>query len=125
MHEDFLAVVTNQLKYYKQLLHKDAPHEISAINYDGQPHGNGNAMSFDRIYLYAEKYETLVELETGTLQNLKELKIDTYVKVVQLDNIDFKVAYLRDIEDMSTQEIADELMYSFSYIEKVSRRTKT
>jgi DNA-directed RNA polymerase specialized sigma24 family protein len=120
MHEDYLEVATNQLKYYNRLIHKDAPHEISAINYDGQPHGNGNAMSFDRIYLYKKKYESIIEQEKGTLQNLKDLKVETYAKVLQLDSLDYKVVYLRDIEDMSLMEIAELLHYDYDYIKKIS-----
>jgi DNA-directed RNA polymerase specialized sigma24 family protein len=125
MHENYLEVATNQLKYYKRLLHKDAPHEISAINYDGQPHGNGNAMSFDRIYIYKKKYESIIEQEVGTLQNLKDLKVETYAKVLQLDSLDYKVVYLRDIEGMSLPEIAKELKYAEVTIKKISAKYKS
>jgi DNA-directed RNA polymerase specialized sigma24 family protein len=124
IHEDYLEVATNQLDYYKRLLHKDAPHEISAINYDGQPHGNGNAMSYDRIHMYMQKYERMIELETGTLQNLKDLKVETYAKVLQLDSLDYKVVYLRDIENIDLQEIADILGHDHGYIKNISSRNK-
>lgn len=124
MHEMYLEVATNQFNYYKRMLHKDAPHKIGAINYDGLPHGNGNAMSLDRIYMYLQKYESMIELETGTIQNLKDLEEQILAKVKLLDGVDNKVVYLRDIEGMQLQEIANELKFSLDYVKEVSSRNK-
>ncbi|MDF2591384.1 MAG: hypothetical protein K0S75_850 [Clostridia bacterium] len=124
MHERYLEIAEENYNYYKKLLHKDAPHEISSISYDGLPSGNGNAMSLDRIYMYLQKYESMIEHETWTIENLKKLEKEILAKVMQLDGIDQKVVYLRDIKGMKLQEIADELKYTLDYIKEISKRNK-
>lgn len=125
MHEKYLETAEENFKYYKKLLHKDAPHDITGISYDGMPSGNGNAMSLDRIYFCLQKYESMIEHETWAIENLKSLQREIFNRVMQLDGIDCKVVYLRDIEGKKLQEIADMLKYSLDYIKEISSRNKS
>lgn len=124
MHEKYLEVAQNQFQYYKRLLHKNAPEEIKEINYDGLPHGNGMDMDFDRVLMYLQKYESMIELETGTIENLKDLEKELIDKANQLEGIEAKVICLRDIAGMKLQEIADHLGYELGYIKNISSKYK-
>jgi predicted transcriptional regulator len=124
MHERYLEIAEENYKFYKKLLHKDAPHEINSINYDGLPSGNGNAITLDRIYFCLQKYESMIEHETWTIENLKQLERDILEKVMQLDGLDYKVVYMRDIKGMRLQDIADELGYDIGYIKNLSSKHK-
>jgi hypothetical protein len=124
MHERYLEIAVENFKYYKKLLHKDAPHKITGMSYDGLPGGNGNAMSLDRIYFYLQKYESMIEHETWTIENLKSLEREILKKVMQLDGLDYKVVYMRDIRNMKLQAIADELGYDIGYIKNISSKHK-
>lgn len=124
MHENYLETAKSQLEYYKKLLHKDAPRDIQESNFDGLPHGNSNAMSFERILMYMQKYESMIEHETWTIENLRRLEAEQLDKVKQMEGIGAKVVYLRDIMGMQLQEIADELGYDVGYIKNISSKNK-
>jgi predicted transcriptional regulator len=124
MHERYLEIAEENFNYYKKLLHKDAPREISSIEYEGMPSGNGNAMSLDRIYYCLQKYESMIEHETWTIENLKKLEKEIFQKVMQLDGLEYKVVYMRDIKGMCLQAIADELLYDIGYIKNISSKHK-
>jgi len=125
MHEQLKEAAETNKEYYRRLLHKDEPHELSAINMDGLPHGNGNAMSLDRIITYIGNYDNMIYIEQCIIENLEKLEREITEKVKQLDNIDFKVVYMRDILGMQLQEVADELGYDYGYIKNISRRNKS
>jgi hypothetical protein len=124
MHERYLEIAEENYEYYKKLLKKDAPREITAIQYEGMPSGNGNAISLDRIYFCLQKYESMIEHETWTIENLKMLEREILVKVMQLDGLDYKVVYMRDIKGLKLQSIADELGYDIGYIKNISSKHK-
>lgn len=125
MHEYIKEVAETNRKYYQKLLHKDAPHDTSAIQLDGLPHGNGNAMSLDRVVMYISKYDSMIYLEQCSIENLEKLEKVITNRVKQLDSIDFKVVYMRDIEGKKLKEISIDLGYSEDYIKEISARNKT
>ena len=122
IHEQIKEVAEYNKNCYQKLLHKDEPHDISAIQLDGLPHGKGNAMSLDRIIMYINKYESMIYLEQCIIENLEKLEEDITNKVKQLDSIDFKVVYMRDILGMQLQQIADELGYDHGYIKNIEKQ---
>ena len=124
MHEKVKDAAEININYYQGLLHKDMPHDISSVQMDGLPHGNGNAMSLDRIIMYIGKYESMIYIEQCIIENLEKLEKDITGRVKQLDSIDFKVVYMRDILGMQLQEVADELGYDYGYIKNISMRNK-
>lgn len=71
-----------------------------------------------------QKLDSHIHLHNETINNYKEIidKIKSNMK--QLEGIDYKVVYLRDVEGKTLEEIADELGYSVIWIKKVSARNK-
>lgn len=125
IHEQMKEAAEYNKNCYKKLLHKDEPHDISAKQLDGLPHGNGNAMSLDRIIMYISKYDSMIYLEQCMIEKLDKLEKDITNKVEQLDSINFKVVYMRDILGKRLKEIAAELGYSEIYIKEISSKNKT
>lgn len=71
-----------------------------------------------------QKLDSHIHLHNETIKHYKEIidKIKSNMK--QLEGIDYKVVYLRDVEGKTLEEIADELGYSVIWIKKVSARNK-
>ncbi|NBI08080.1 sigma factor-like helix-turn-helix DNA-binding protein [Senegalia massiliensis] len=71
-----------------------------------------------------QKLDSHIHLHNETIKNYKEIidKIKSNMK--QLEGIDYKVVYLRDVEGKTLEEIADELGYSVIWIKKVSAKNK-
>lgn len=124
MHESIKDTAEKNKKYYKRILDKSWPHGISPIELDGLPHGHANDMSLDRLIMYISKYDSMIYIEQCIIENLEKLEEDITDRVMQLDSIDFKVVYMRDIEGMLLQEIAKKLGYTEQYIKEISARNK-
>jgi hypothetical protein len=124
IHENILETTIENIEYYRKLIHSNAPKDITSFSYDGLPSGNGNHMSLDRILDSLHRFESMKYLEECIIENLTKTKKLTEEHLKKLEGVDYKVCYLRDIEGKSLQEIADELKYSLSYVEKVSSRNK-
>lgn len=71
----------------------------------------------DRIAKSLEDLNNRLEAHEETKAKLEEL-------FDQFEGLEYKVAYKRYVEIKSLQQIADELGYSLSHIEKVSSRMK-
>lgn len=124
MHESIKDTAEQNKKYYKRILDKSWPHGISPIELDGLPHGHTNDMSLDRLIMYISKYDSMIYIEQCIIENLEKLEKDITDRVMQLDSIDFKVVYMRDILGMPLQEVADELGYDYGYIRNISMKNK-
>jgi len=66
--------------------------------------------------------DSMILLEEERLKNTVRTiqKIDETLQ--QLEGLHYKVAYMREVEKKSLQEIADELNYEYSYIRKISMK---
>lgn len=58
------------------------------------------------------------------LEEKQKLKKQIEEEMRGVSGIDNQVAYMRDIQNMPLQQIADELGYSLAWIKKVSQRVK-
>ena len=118
IHENIIENAEKNKEYYIKQLHE--PKDIKAICYDGMPHGNYSEISLDRIVEYINKYDSMVEIETNILQQLEKAKDEIDKKINSLTGLYFKVAYMKEIEGKTLQEIADKLGYSIDRIKQVS-----
>lgn len=106
------------------LKRSQAPSGYKEINYDGMPKGNMTRLPFDRVVerieLLERKIEAVVEVTKGRKEVMERIK----AKLEELEGIDKQVVYMRDVEGMKLQDIADELGYSHQYIKEISARLK-
>lgn len=72
----------------------------------------------ERMDKLAERIEWLTE----RLERKKGIKAKLEKKLSELESIEYKVAFMRIVEGMTLEEIAEELNYSIGWIKKVSAK---
>ncbi|TCO79118.1 RNA polymerase sigma factor sigma-70 region 4 domain-containing protein [Marinisporobacter balticus] len=122
VHKCIIEDIENELIQLQKLLLR-GPKEITGIDYSREP-GSGQVIhiSMDRILDRMNRIGVRLEVEKKILESKFETrkKIDEVLK--GLTGLDAKVAYMRDIQERSLQEISDELGYSYNWISKISSR---
>lgn len=127
------------LKDYANLL-REIDHtkdQIKLAEYElkwwlGVDASTGEGIPFDSLGVFKHGLETSMiqtEKKRKVLNKLNE-RLDKYYThkerieehMRDFEGLDHKVAYLKYIKNMTLQEIADELGYSYSYIKKVSMK---
>lgn len=122
--EQFYESYTDQIKALNKLGKTWGPSEIQGIDYSQPQVQNSTQIGFETFLILLrdiqEKQivcvEALLDLEN------KKNKIDDII--AQLDSLDKRVVYMREIEGKTLKEIAEELGYSYDYIREVSSRNK-
>lgn len=113
-----------EIRALKQLARIDGPGELSGIDYSA-PRVQGSAqLAFEDYIARVRRLESHIYLHEETIENMKKYKEAMEEKIKQLEGIDSKVAYLRDIKGYTLIEISEELGYSHQYIKEVSARNK-
>jgi len=120
-----LEAAEDNLRYWEELLYKDKPKDLNAINIDGMPKGSYNATSLDRIVKHINDGRDRINDIASKLHRLEQLEKAILEEVYKFDGIDFKVVYLRDITGLRISEIAETLGYSEQYIKEISAKNKT
>lgn len=65
-----------------------------------------------------------IEVYVAILEEKEQAKAEIEKHLSELDRLDRKVAYLRDVEGWTLPEIASHLGYSLVWIKKISARTR-
>ena len=111
-----------QLKQNQKLLAKElrGPVDITAIDYS-KDKGVGIApRPLEDVLAETMQIDSMILLEEERLKNTVRTiqKIDA--RLQQLEGLHYKVAYMKEVERKSLQEIADELNYEYSYIKNIN-----
>ena len=86
------------------------------------PNRLGRTLPLDEAALRMDKLSERIEWLTERLESKKNLRLRVEEKLNQFEGIEFKVAYLRVVENKSLEEIAEELGYSIDWIKRVSAK---
>lgn len=70
---------------------------------------------------YDDVMDKLKEIEE-TLKQMHNVKDQMEQRMNQFEGLEYKVAYMRDVQHKPLDTIADELGYSFNWIAKISSR---
>lgn len=70
---------------------------------------------------YEEVMQKLCDVQE-VLRNKRIVKAQIEQRISEFDGLEYKVAYLRDIQGKPLDEIADKLGYSYAWIRKISYR---
>lgn len=125
-HTVFKESAERDKKYYLKQLTASEPHDINAINYDNETHGNFSPISADRAVDGIHKCESMIYLEQCELDRLNKEKKKIEDSINQLKDLDQKVAYKRILEGETFKQIADELGYTEQYMRLIySKVAKT
>lgn len=87
------------------------------------PTAGSDETPFDRLYERFITVEQRLNAERDILTDKKMVLRDIEDKMSQFETLDYKVAYMRDIEGKDLLSISVKLNYSYDWIRKVSART--
>jgi len=122
IHNTRLETYNIEKEYLLKMM-MGGPGEIKPIDYSGMPHGQGaSTVTLDRQWDAMQKLIHMIELEEWAIESLEKQLENMKTSIDNLKGIDLKVKFLRDIEGMSLQGIADKLKYEVGYIKNVSCR---
>ena len=113
-----------EIKALNKLAKVYGPRDISAIDYS-QPSVQGtNQIAFEDYLFRLRQLENHIYLHEEAIKNMTKAKEKIKGKLKELEGLDKKVVYMRDIEGKRLKDIADELGYSEIYIKKISARNQ-
>jgi len=122
IHNTRLETYNIEKEYLLKMM-MGGPGDIKPIDYSGMPHGQGaSTVTLDRQWDAMQKLIHMIELEEWAIESLGRQLENMKTSIDNLKGIDLKVKFLRDIEGMSLQGIADKLKYEVGYIKNVSCR---
>ena len=95
--------------------------ELRAMVYDDMPKG-GAAVEYERLVEGMTKLENMIDIEERILLKAEETEAKINDRLKSFEGIEYKVAYLIQCQGYTVQEVADELGYSFYYIQNISAK---
>lgn len=115
------------LEQEKRLLLKQMitpPQAKLCANYDGIPGAGMMVLDFPKAWSESVDIERRINECKDVLSLKREAKKRMESVMGQMDKLEYKVAYMRDIEQMKLEDIAKKLDYSYDWIRKISTRVK-
>lgn len=123
IHQERLRSINDEMKYYENMLTVNSgPKDYKGIKINGTTKTKYVSLPLDRIIDILSDLDVQRNIEKRHIKSLKSRRDKISKKLKQLKGLDFQVCYLRDVESMTLQGIADTLIFSLSYIEKISAR---
>ncbi|OUS72991.1 hypothetical protein B1748_23570 [Paenibacillus sp. MY03] len=90
-------------------------------SYSGMPSGSGtNIQAMD----YAEMLQNEIIMIEHTLERKNETKREMEQEMGDMQSLERRIAFKRDVEQKSLQQIALDLNFSYSWVSKISARTE-
>ena len=114
-----------QKKAIWKLAKLDGPQPITGIDYSQPNVQNTSQVDFFTAIEIINKIDNHIYLDQETIRQLNESRDKMKKYIENLDGLDKKVIYMKDIEKKTLKEIAKELGYSYQYIKEISARNKT
>lgn len=93
-------------------------------SYSGMPASNYVSRPFDGVWEEMRQLEMQLSQVLDVLSLKRECKKRMESVMKQCDSLEYKVAYLRDVERKPLYEIADQLGYTYNWIREISARAK-
>jgi len=118
--------IETEREYLLKSMYDNAPIDnLGAVDHSKDYVQNGYVpMTLDKI---VDRLNT-IDKSMSDLYRIKEAKEDTKQTIEKmfddLEGLEYKVAYMRDVRKMRLQDIADELGYSYDHIRRISSMVK-
>lgn len=100
------------------------PQTKLCANYDSLPGGGMMVIDFPKAWGHMQSIEQRIAECKDVLSLKREAKKRMEKVMSQLDTIEYKVAYMRDIEHKPLKTIAEDIGYSYEWTRKISMRVK-
>lgn len=110
------------LEKEKELLLKSlkrGPSEINSIEYDGMPKGSPEHKSVLEIVEKVNRINNMIFIETESLKIKKNTFKRINDKISNIQNLDKKIIFMKNVQNKSLKKIAEELGYNYDYIRRV------
>jgi DNA repair ATPase RecN len=112
-------------EFLRRSMYANAPVFNGVVDYSKDSVQNGYVpMSLDRILERLNKIDDSISMVQEVLKAKKDALRQVQTMIEKFEGLEYKVAYMRDMEGMRLQEIADKLGYSYDWIRKISSRIK-
>lgn len=100
------------------------PQTKLCANYDGMPGAGMAVISFPEVFGKVQQIYEKIEEATDILSIKREAKKRMERVMEQFESLEYRVAYMRDVEKKPLYVIASELGYSYDWIRKRSSKVK-
>lgn len=127
---DILTIRRNELSQELAILDRRmlsaGPKTKLVASYTGMP-GGGSTEELWEVYGVAQVYKSVLDA-LEDVSAILSVKLDAKKRIEhtleQFECLEYKVAFMRDIERMPIAKIASELGYSYDWIAKVSSKVR-
>lgn len=113
-----------ELRVLNRRIYGGKPRSKLVASYLGMPGGGGNQRPTEETWEVYQAVTEALEDIADILSLKKEAKQRMEAKMSQFDTLEYRVAYLRDIERLPIAAIAMRLGYSYDWIAKISSKIK-
>ena len=100
------------------------PRTKLVASYSGMPGGSGADTPLPQMWATVNSINEALEVVIDIIDLKKEAKRRMEERMSKFDTLEYKVAYLRDVERKSLAAIATEIGYSYDWVAKVSAKVK-
>ena len=113
-----------EIKALKKMANIYGPSEVKGIDYTQDNVKGRGQVSFETYLIRLQQLESHIYLHEETIDSMikSKNKIEEYLE--ELEGLDRKVVYMRDVDNKTLRGIADKLGYSHQYIKEISSRNK-
>lgn len=120
-----ISDLEKERKYYTKLMGWNAPKGLNSQSFDNERvTGDRAHMTLDRVIDRLNK----IDEQLSVLDEILRVKQDAKRKIEKImgefEGLEYKVAYMRDVQGKPLDKIAEELGYSYDWIRKISSRVK-
>lgn len=113
-----------ELRVLNRRIYGGKPRSKLVASYLGMPGGGSNQRPTEETWEVYQAVTEALEDIADILDLKKEAKRRMEAQMSQFDTLEYKVAYLRDVERLPIAAIATRLDYSYDWIAKISSKIK-
>lgn len=124
---EVLEIRRDELQDELKIIHRRimaGPRTKLVASYSGMPGGSGADTPLPQMWATVNSINEALEVVIDIIDLKKEAKRRMEERMSKFDTLEYRVAYLRDVERKSLAAISIELNYSYDWICKISGKTK-
>lgn len=113
-----------ELRIIQRRMFANGPRTNLVASYSGMPGGNSDDTPLNLIWPMVQTVQSLMDDVIDILSLKREAKRRMEERMSKFDTLEYRVAYMRDVERKTIAAIATELQYSYDWIARISSKLK-
>lgn len=113
-----------ELKIIQRRIFAGGPRTKLVASYSGMPSGNSDDTPLNQLWPMAQTIQATIDDVIDILSLKREAKKRMEDRMSKFDTLEYRVAYMRDVERKTIAAIATELQYSYDWIARISSKLK-